>query len=93
MQREATGRLRLIQCGSCSLSPVQKHYAAVKLELCTIWWAAEKCDFFLRGYKGFTVKADHKPLVGVIKKPLAALGNSRLQWLREHLTKYQFTVE
>ena len=46
------------QCGSCSLTPAQKNYAAVELELCATWWVAQKCDLFLLGLKGFTVKTD-----------------------------------
>jgi hypothetical protein len=92
VQREKSGRPRLIQCGSCSLSPAQKNYAVVELEMAAMWWAVEKCNFFLRGLEGFTILTDHRPLLGVFKRPLAAINNSRLQRLRENLAQYDFTV-
>ncbi|XP_059080054.1 uncharacterized protein K02A2.6-like [Tigriopus californicus] len=61
-----------------------------ELELCAVWWAAEKCDYYLRGIHEFKVITDHRPLVGLFKKPLASITNGRLQRLREKLNHYNF---
>ena len=39
VQVETGCPLRLIQCGSCALSPAQKNYATVELEATAILWA------------------------------------------------------
>jgi hypothetical protein len=67
LQMERDGRPRLIQCGSCSLSPAQKNYAIIELEASAILWAVVKCDHYLRGLTEFEVKTDHHPLIGVFK--------------------------
>jgi hypothetical protein len=92
LQREPSGRPRLIECGSCSLTPAQQRYATVELEASAILWATVKCDHYLRGMVAFTIKTDHKPLVGAFDKPLAAMGNDRLQRIRERLCVYSFTL-
>ena len=47
VQLEVHGALRLIQCGSCSLSSAQRNDATVELEASTILWAVVKCDYYL----------------------------------------------
>lgn len=42
-------RIRLIQCGSCALSSAQKNYATIELELNAMWFAVQKCVYYLRG--------------------------------------------
>ena len=93
VQVESGNPLRLIQCGSCSLSPAQKNYATVELEATAILWAVNKCDHYLRGISSFSVITDHKPLLGVFEKPLAAMANDRLQRIREKLLPYNFKLE
>ena len=39
----------LIMAGSCFLSPDEKNYAVVELELLTIQWAVHKCHLYLAG--------------------------------------------
>ena len=83
MQSETSG-LRLIQCGSKSLTPTQQRYATRELECMAIQWAVEKCDFYLRGLTQFHVITDHKPLEGIFKKDLNAIINPRLMRFREN---------
>lgn len=96
IQREKSttclGRIRLVQCGSCSLSAAQKNYATVELELSAVWFAVQKCAFYLRGMPKFEVITDHRPLLGIFKKPLANFNNTRLQRLRENLDQFSFNV-
>lgn len=93
LQRDRFGKPRLIQCGSRSLSNAQKNYATIELECSAVMWAIQKCDFYLRGLRGFKVVTDHRPLLGIFEKPLSALANDRLQRIRESLVMYTFTME
>lgn len=94
VQREpGDDRIRLVSCGSRSLTSCQRNYATIELECMGIKWAIEKCEFYLRGNQGFTVITDHKPLVGVFNKPLHELGNERLYRFRERLVDYTFEVK
>eukprot|EP00094_Tigriopus_californicus_P013429 TCALIF_12989-PA protein Name:"Similar to pol Retrovirus-related Pol polyprotein from transposon 17.6 (Drosophila melanogaster)" AED:0.20 eAED:0.20 QI:0/0/0/0.66/1/1/3/0/231 len=74
--------------GSCSLMLAQKKYAVIELELCAIWWAAEKC--YLHGIHEFKIIKDHRPLFGLFKKPLTSITNGRFQRLGEKLNHYNF---
>ena len=51
-----------------------------------IWWAVSKSLFYLRGIRDFTVVTDHKPLVGLMDKPMEDILNPRLQRFREKLS-------
>lgn len=49
VQVDFTGELRLVQFGSCALTPAQKSYATLELEASAILWAIMKCDNYLQG--------------------------------------------
>ena len=87
------GKMRLVRCGSCSLTPAQKNYATIELEALAILYGIEKCSFFLAGCPGFQVTTDHRPLRWIFTKDLAELTNPRLLRVRERLTNYNFNVE
>lgn len=89
---DGKGRIRLIQCGSCSLSPAQRNYAIIELELSAIWFAVQKCSYYLRGMPEFEIITDHRPLLGIFEKPLAALNNTRIQRLCENLNQFSFVT-
>jgi hypothetical protein len=68
----------LIMAGSRFLSPAEKNYTVVELELLAIQWAVEKCRLYLAG-ADFTVVTDHQPLLGIINnKNLDAINNTRI---------------
>jgi len=92
IQRDAHGKIRLIQCGSQSLSSAQRNYATIELECLAIKWAIEKCRYYLRGSPQFRVVTDHKPLLGIFAKPLSELENVRLSRFREKLVDYDFVL-
>lgn len=92
IQRGPTG-IRLIECGSRSLTETESRYATIELECLAILWAIRKCSFYLTGLHNFTVVTDHRPLLGIFSKPLAELDNSRLQRFREHLTNFSFDIK
>ena len=78
-QPSSDGSLRLITCGSKSLTPTQQRYATVELECLGIMWAIQKNSFYLKGLPSFLVLTDHRPLEGIFKKCLFDLPNARLQ--------------
>jgi transposase InsO family protein len=96
VQVEADGKYRLIRAGSTSLSPAESRYATVELELLAIDYAVNKSAFFLRGMpQPFKVITDHRPLLGVFRRPLHEVENPRLQRMRGRLdgAGYVFTTE
>ena len=92
LQREHNGQPRLISCGSRGLTSAEKNYATVELELLAIWWACSKSLFYLQGIPSFSVFTDHKPLVGLMEKPLEEILNPRLQRFREKLMPFNLTI-
>lgn len=92
VQRELNGQPRLIQCGSCSLTPAMRNYATIELEATALMTAVLKCDFYLRGMSNFKVITDHLPLVGIFDKRSIIMDNDRLQRIRERLIMYDFEV-
>ena len=92
VQRNRNGELSLIQCGSRSLTPTQQCYATIELECLAIVWAIQKCDYYLRGLPHFGIWTDHRPLVGIFDKALAALENARLMRMREKIIPYTFKI-
>jgi len=87
------GEPKVITCGSKSLTDTQRRYATIELECMAIWWAVNKCDFYLRGLPNFHILTDHRPLEGIFLKPINDIPNPRLQRYRERLTPYSFTVK
>ncbi|KAG1651704.1 Transposon Ty3-I Gag-Pol polyprotein [Nymphon striatum] len=90
IQRDSENNIRLISCGSCSLTPAQSRYATIELECLAVQWAISKCNFWLRGMPHFTVITDHRPLVGIFKKALYTVENPILQRIRGKLAGYHF---
>ena len=91
IQREKGGDIRLVQCGSRSLSSPETRYATNELEALAIYYAITSCHFYLMGCK-FTVVTDHKPLLGTFHKNLQDIDNARLLRFREKLTDYNFDI-
>ena len=61
--------------GSHFLSPAEKNYSVLELELLAIQWAVEKCHLYLAA-TDFTVITDHQPLLGILnQKNLDAISN------------------
>ena len=83
---------RVIKCGSTTLTPAQKNYATIELEMLAILWACRKCYVYLLG-RHFLVKTDHKPLVGIMEKCLAEVENPRLLKFREGLAPFSFHLQ
>ena len=94
IQKEASSeKLRLVQCGSRSLNETEKRYATIELECLAVQWAVKHCRYYLFGKENFIVVTDHRPLLGIFKKPLNEVPNERLRRLREKLSEYSFVIE
>ena len=93
MQKENDTKLRLITCGSCSLSETQNRYATIELECLAIQYAIAKCRFYLLGLPNFEIVTDHKPLLRILKKYIFEVDNPRLQRLWEKMLAFNFTVK
>ena len=59
------GRSNILQCGSATLTPAQRNYSVVELELLAVVWALGNADYFTRGASGITELTDHASLVGL----------------------------
>ena len=68
----------VIQCGSRYLSPAEKNYSTLELELTAIVWAIQKCNFFLKGIEKFEVVTNHRPFIGIFAKPMPLIDNERI---------------
>ena len=84
------GRFKLVSCGS--KTPTQQKYATIELECLAVYFAINKCSFYLKGGTNFTVATGHKSLEGIFAKDLYDILNPRLQRLCEKLVEYKFTV-
>ena len=92
-QFDDLGRRRIIQCGSRSLSPAERNYAVVELELLAIVWAIRKCRVYLSNRR-FRIITDHRPLVGLVAKDsLDYLDNKRLVSFMDKISGYDFEIE
>lgn len=84
---------KTVVAGSRSLTDAETRYSVIELEATAVAWSMKHCRFYLEYNPGFTVKSDHRPLVGIFKKALDSIDNSRLVRIRESVSGYRFTVE
>ena len=83
---------RIIQSGLCCLNSAEKNYATIELESLAMAWVLHKCDYFLHGMDSFSIITDHRPLVGIFKKPLCDVSNLRIVRIREKMLPFNFNV-
>ena len=86
-------KVKVIQCGSRSLSSAEKNYSTLELELTAIVWAVQKCVFFLKGIERFEVVTDHRPLIGIFAKNFNQIENKRVVRLREKILDHPFEIK
>ncbi|KAG5898774.1 hypothetical protein JTB14_010984 [Gonioctena quinquepunctata] len=76
---------------SMSLNSAQLNYAQIEKVLLAIVLGCEKFHYYLYG-RPFIAITDHKPLLGIVKKPIDSL-SPRLQKLVIKLLKYDVTLQ
>ena len=73
------------------MTVTERNYSQVEKELLSIVFACEKFHQYVFG-KDITVQNDHKPLLGIMKKPLSK-ASPRLQRLQMKLSGYRVQLE
>lgn len=76
---------------SKSLTKTEQSYAQIEKELYACVFACEKFYTYIYGRSDVTIETDHKPLVSIIKKPLAN-APARLQRMLLRLQPYAFKL-
>lgn len=79
-----------IEYASVSLTPTQQRYNHIEKELLAIVYGCERFHYYLFGQK-FWIQTDHRPLLGLLKKPLDEL-SPRIQRLAIRLLRYEFII-
>ena len=82
-----------VDCASRFLTPAEKNYYPIELEMLAITWGVEKMRPYLQGLPEFFIQTDHKPLIPILNyKPLVEM-SPRIQAMRLRLLRYKFTAE
>ncbi|GBN22275.1 Retrovirus-related Pol polyprotein from transposon 297 [Araneus ventricosus] len=79
-----------IAFSSSTLTPTQRNYARIEKELLSVIYGCKKFHQYVYGTK-FKIYSDHKPLIAMSKKPLAAM-SSRMQRFYLQLQCYDYEL-
>ena len=82
-----------IDCSSRFLSPAEKNYFPMELEILAVTWGCEKMSVYLQGLPHFSIQTDHKPLIPILNSKSLTELSPRIQRLRMRLLRYNFTAE
>ncbi|GFY70519.1 retrovirus-related Pol polyprotein from transposon opus [Trichonephila inaurata madagascariensis] len=77
--------------GSVSLTQTQQRYAQIEKELLTVIYGLQHFNYYTYG-RIVTVQTDHKPILGLSKKPYDTI-YPRLQRMLLRLNKYNIQLE
>ncbi len=91
LQRDAQGQERPVFLASRLLNEAEKEYPQIDKEFLAIVWALERLDAFVYG-QDVTIRTDHRPLLGIMKKPMAHM-STRQQRFVARAMRYLFTLE
>ena len=90
---EGRKRMRLVECGSRTLSKAEKNYSAMEIETLAIVWALLKTRMYTYGRKTL-VHSDHKNLETICnKQQLDTVINARVRRLLSRVSDYEFSIE
>ncbi|GBL95990.1 Retrovirus-related Pol polyprotein from transposon 297 [Araneus ventricosus] len=81
---------QLVAYGSVSLTDTQQRYAQIEKELLAVIFGLEHFNYYTYG-RIITVETDHKPLLGLSKKPYDSI-SPRLQRMLLRLNKYNVNL-
>lgn len=79
-----------VEYAAKSLSDTQRRYAQIEKELLAVLFACQRFHSYVYGRK-LVIETDHKPLLGLVKKPIAE-ATPRLQRILLHLQPYEFQL-
>ena len=80
-----------VEYASRTMSSIQQKYAQIEKEMLAIQFGLTRFHQYVYG-QDVIVETDHKPLLGILKKPLAEV-SPRLQRMRLRCLKYNYTLE
>ncbi len=89
-QTDAAGNNRPVFFASRMMTDTEQKYAQVDKELLALVWAMERLDPLIYGQR-IVVHTDHKPLLGLMKKPMAHM-SPRQQRLISRTMRYDFEL-
>ena len=74
-----------VSCASRYLTPTEKRYHNIEIEMLALTWGIEKMNMYVHGLPHFKVQTDHKPLIPIINnKPINEM-SVRIQRMRIRL--------
>ncbi|GBM11903.1 Transposon Tf2-6 polyprotein [Araneus ventricosus] len=79
-----------IAFASSTLTPTQRNYAHIEIEVLAVVYGCKKFHQYVYGTK-FEIYSDHKPLIAMSKKPLSAM-SSRMQRFYLQLQCYDYEI-
>jgi len=82
----------LIYAASRSFKSVETRYSTITKELLAVVFAVQKFRTFLI-VRDFVITRDHRPLVGLLQRPLLSIENKYLRDLYGQLSQYSFSVK
>ena len=84
---------KIVDCASRFLTPTERNYYPVELEMLAVTWGCQRMSKYLHGLPHFLLETDHKPLIPILNyRPIVEM-SPRIQRLRMKLLKFQFTAE
>lgn len=83
---------RPVHYASRSLTNTEKSYSQIEKELLGVVFATNKFHYYIYG-RLVRVITDHKPLLSLIKKPVAEVISPRLQRMKIKLLKYNLNLQ
>ncbi|XP_046443876.1 uncharacterized protein K02A2.6-like [Daphnia pulex] len=87
---DGCGFCRSTAFSSTSLTETQKRYCQIEKELLAVQFGLLRFRQYVYGQK-VTVESDHKPLVGLLEKPIATC-SPRIQRMRLQLQRFDFRL-
>ena len=75
------------------LNPNQHNWAIVEIELLALVWALVHSRFYTIVNPDVHIIKDHSPIVGILKKSLHQIDNTRIVKLIERISHYSLTIE
>ncbi len=91
LQRDANGVERPVFFASRLLNESEKEYPQIDKEFLAIVWALERLDAFVYG-QDLTIRTDHRPLLGIVKKPMWQLSTRQQRFVARSM-RYTFKLE
>jgi hypothetical protein len=82
---------KVVEYASRAMTQTEMQYAQIEKEQLAILFAVERWHTYLYAKRGITVETDHKPLLAIHKKSLAA-APKRLQRMLLRLQRYDFKL-